>query len=105
MAYNAQESTFYGLAGIGDLMTTISSAYSRNRHVGEQLATVNNIQSITNNMTNVAEGINTTKAIYSISQSKNIEMPITSMVYRIIFENLTPINAFSELMDRELTAE
>lgn len=105
MAYNAQESTFYGLAGIGDLMTTISSAYSRNRHVGEQLATGNNIESITNNMTNVAEGINTTKAIYSISQSKNIEMPITSMVYRIIFENLTPINAFSELMDRELTAE
>ena len=105
MAYNAQESTFYGLAGIGDLMTTISSAYSRNRHVGEQLATGNNIESITNNMTNVAEGINTTKAIYSISQSKNIEMPITSMVYRIIFENLPPMDAFSELMDRELTAE
>ena len=105
MAYNAQETTFYGLAGIGDLMTTISSDYSRNRYVGEQLAMGNNIDSITNNMTNVAEGINTTKAIYSISQSKNIEMPITSMVYQIIFENLSPMDAFSALMDRELTAE
>ncbi len=105
MAYNAQETTFYGLAGIGDLMTTISSDYSRNRYVGEQLAMGNNIDSITNNMTNIAEGINTTKAIYSISQSKNIEMPITSMVYQIIFENLPPMDAFSALMDRELTAE
>ena len=105
MAYNAQETTFYGLAGIGDLMTTISSDYSRNRYVGEQLAMGNNIDSITNNMTNVAEGINTTKAIYSISLSKNIEMPITSMVYQIIFENLSPMDAFSALMDRELTAE
>ena len=105
MAHNAQETTFYGLAGIGDLMTTISSSYSRNRYVGEQLATGNNINSITKNMTNVAEGINTTQAIYSISQSKNIEMPITSMVHRIIFENLTPMAAFSELMERELTAE
>ena len=105
MAYNAQETTFYGLAGIGDLMTTISSDYSRNRYVGEQLAMGNNIDSITNNMTNVAEGINTTKAIYAISQEKNIEMPITSMVYQIIFENLSPMDAFSALMDRELTAE
>ena len=105
MTYNAQETTFYGLAGIGDLMTTISSDYSRNRYVGEQLAMGNNIDSITNNMTNVAEGINTTKAIYSISLSKNIEMPITSMVYQIIFENLSPMDAFSALMDRELTAE
>ena len=105
MAYNAQETTFYGLAGIGDLMTTISSGYSRNRYVGEQLAMDNNIDSITNNMTNVAEGINTTKAIYAISQEKNIEMPITSMVYQIIFENLSPMDAFSALMDRELTAE
>lgn len=105
MAYNAQEATFYGLAGIGDLMTTISSSYSRNRYVGEQLSKGESINTITTNMTNVAEGINTTQAIYSMSQSKNIAMPITSMVYRILFDNLPPMVAFTELMDRELTSE
>ena len=66
---------FSGLSGIGDLIVTCASKHSRNRHVGECLGKGQAIQEILDNMTMVAEGVPTVKAVYEQAQKLNISMP------------------------------
>lgn len=97
----AQKETFAGLAGIGDLITTCISAYSRNRYVGEQLGKGKKLKDILKNMTMVAEGVKTTKAAYSLAKKFNVNMPITEEVYKILYKNKSAKEAVLSLMMRE----
>ena len=101
----AQENTLYGLSGIGDLITTCISPFSRNRHVGEELGRGKSLDDILNEMIMVAEGVATTKAIYNLSQSKNISMPITESVYNILYNNALPKDEVISLMNRPFKEE
>jgi glycerol-3-phosphate dehydrogenase (NAD(P)+) len=101
----AQESTFSGLAGIGDLITTCISKHSRNRRMGELIASGLSLDEALGKMTMVAEGVQTTRSVYALSQKFGIEMPITSEVYRTLFEGKSAKLAVKDLMVRESKPE
>ena len=104
-ALGAKASTFSGLAGLGDLVTTCISSQSRNRYVGEQLGRGKTIRSILDSMDMVAEGVETVKAAVRLSKKYRISMPITTEVYRIIYQAKKPQNAVQDLMTRRLKSE
>lgn len=93
--------TFSGLSGLGDLVTTCFSEYSRNRHIGEELGKGRNINEILNEMEMVAEGVKTTEAAYILSTRFGVEMPITTMVRLVLTEKLSPMKAVAELFSRQ----
>lgn len=105
LSMGAKKDTFYGLAGLGDLVTTCFSPNSRNRTVGEALGQGRKIKNILGGMQAVAEGVVTAQAVYLMSQKKKIPMPIVEQVYRIIFENKAPSRAMKDLMGRSLKSE
>jgi len=104
-ALGAKQKTFSGLTGLGDLVTTCVSPRSRNRSVGEQLGRGRSVRTITSHMEMVAEGIETVKAAYKLSQKHNISMPITTEVYNIIYRKKKPSQAVSDLMKRRIKSE
>jgi glycerol-3-phosphate dehydrogenase (NAD(P)+) len=104
-ALGAKEKTFWGLSGIGDLIVTCTSKYSRNRKVGEELAKGKSLKEILRDMVEVAEGVPTTKAVYKLAHQKKIEVPITEQVYQVLFKDKPPKKALEELMMREVKPE
>ena len=105
VAMGAQQITFAGLAGIGDIIATCSSPLSRNHYVGQQLASGASLSEITQSMDNVAEGINSTMAAKEIALDLGVDMPIVDVTYRVLFEGLQPEIAVSELMGRPVGSE
>ena len=97
----ANDETFNGLAGIGDLVVTCTSRHSRNRYVGYQIGKGQTLDQIIEGMDMVAEGVKTTRSVYEWAQSLNIEMPITESVYQVLFENVKPQEAAHGLMTRQ----
>lgn len=104
-ALGARKETFFGLTGLGDLVTTCMSPRSRNRSVGEALGKGRSIKQITSSMQMVAEGVETAKAVHRLDQKLRIDMPITREVYRIIYKNKKPRKAVEDLMRRQRKAE
>ncbi len=100
ISMGANKKTLFGLSGIGDLITTCISKFSRNRHVGEELGKGRKLKEILSSMVMVAEGVPTTKAIYHLSQQKKIDMPITASVYKILYEESRPSDEVLNLMGR-----
>lgn len=101
----AEEQTFFGLAGIGDLITTCISRHSRNRKMGELIASGLNLTEALSKMVMVAEGVETTKSVYRLAQKFDIEMPITVEVYKTLFEKESPRLAIKNLMMRQFRPE
>lgn len=101
VAMGAQEQTFQGLAGLGDLITTCVSPEGRNRRVGEQVGKGRKINEILSEMDSVAEGVPTTQSVVELARRFNVEMPITRAVYEVLFESKDPIAALSDLMARD----
>lgn len=101
MRLGADEMTFSGLAGFGDLVTTCFSRHSRNRRIGELLASGLSLDKALAKMTMVAEGVETTKSVYRLAQKYGIEMPITTEVYQALFKGKSAHEAVRDLMLRE----
>jgi glycerol-3-phosphate dehydrogenase (NAD(P)+) len=101
----ADEMTFSGLAGFGDLITTCISRHSRNRNLGELIASGISLEQALKRMTMVAEGVETTKSAYQLAKKYNIIMPITTEVYRTLYEGKPPLEAVKELMVRQFKPE
>lgn len=101
----AQEKTFSGLTGIGDLIVTCASQHSRNRHVGESLGRGETMEDIMKKMVMVAEGVPTVKAVYESAQKIGVDMPIVSGIYGIIYEGKNAKEVVKELMSRDLKDE
>jgi glycerol-3-phosphate dehydrogenase (NAD(P)+) len=96
----ARLETFYGLAGVGDLITTCYSPYGRNRSVGERIGRGEAIEHVLANMVNIAEGVPTTRSVHSLARERGVEMPITSELYQVLFEGKSPRAAVGDLMVR-----
>ena len=97
--------TFAGLSGIGDLVATCTSQHSRNHTVGRRIGEGESLDEILASSEKVAEGVETTRSMHQLSQKINIELPITTEVYRVLFEGKTPASAVADLMGRELKRE
>lgn len=104
-ALGGKEKTFYGLTGLGDLITTCFSPQSRNRGVGEQLGLGKSLREIVGSMDMVAEGVETVKGVYKLARKYKISMPITTEVYHIISHNKNPRDAMRDLMTRKVKSE
>lgn len=100
MRLGASQETFYGLAGIGDLIATCTSEHSRNRFVGYHIGKGERLHDITSHMNMIAEGVKTTRSVYYWGKKLKVEMPITHAVHRILFEDVDPKDAVYELMTR-----
>jgi glycerol-3-phosphate dehydrogenase (NAD(P)+) len=101
VALGAEHATFFGLAGLGDLVTTCISRHGRNRHVGERLARGEKLGDILPAMKMVAEGVYTTRSVHDKAARMGIDMPITQEVYRVLYEGKDPLAAVNDLMLRE----
>lgn len=105
VALGAQASTFAGLAGLGDLITTCVSPHGRNHRVGRRLAAGERWPAIESGMTAIAEGAYTARSVHRRAGQMGIDMPITAEVYRVLYENKEPSAAVSDLMLREPKGE
>jgi len=105
VALGANPHTFAGLAGMGDLVLTCTGDLSRNRTVGLKIASGMSLDEIVRGMNMVAEGIRTARSAYELSRKAGVDMPITTQVYQILYENKDPMKAVSDLMSRELRSE
>ncbi|MBS3102024.1 NAD(P)-dependent glycerol-3-phosphate dehydrogenase [Candidatus Woesearchaeota archaeon] len=95
----AKRETFYGLAGVGDLVATCTSKYSRNRFVGERLAQGKSMEEIKKGMHGmVAEGVQTTKSVYEFAKKHKLNMPLTQQAYCVLYENKNIKNAIKDLL-------
>ena len=101
----AKSKTFFGLAGIGDLIVTCNSIHSRNRRLGELVGRGEDLSTILSKSHMVAEGVKTAYSIYSLRSKLNIEMPICESVYRVLYNNANPIKEVDKLMARNLRSE
>jgi len=105
MAMGAQEKTFSGLSGIGDLMVTCMSRHSRNRHVGVEIGKGRKLKDIVGEMVMIAEGVATTKSANDLARSKGVEVPIMVEVEKMLFEGKDPLEACHDLMTRDPKGE
>ncbi len=94
--YGGKTETFLSLSGAGDLFLTANSPLSRNYRVGLMLAEGKNINDILNSLGEVAEGVQTVKAIMEIK--KDLYTPIADEVYKIIYERKKVLNALKTLL-------
>lgn len=105
VAMGAKPLTFAGLSGLGDLITTCVSRYSRNRYVGEMLGRGMRLPDILATMTMVAEGVKTTLSAYKLSQKYGIEMPVSEQVYKALYEDKPARQVIYDLMTRSAKSE
>ena len=96
VALGARVDTFYGLAGLGDLIATCSSNLSRNHYVGCELAQGRSLSEISASMPHVAEGVATAAAAYQLARNQGLDLPIINLTYKILFEDLPPGRALIE---------
>ena len=105
-AKGASAKTFFGLAGMGDLVTTCCSRHSRNRAVGEAIGRGESIEHVLGRMKMVAEGVWTAKALFGPeSDLGDIQMPIAEQVHAVLFDGKDPREAVTDLMNRAPTDE
>ncbi len=97
--------TFAGLAGMGDLIATCMSKLSRNRHVGEELGKGRKLDEVIAEMNMVAEGVKTAKPVVSLAEQHGIDAAISGVICQVLYEDLSPADAVSNLMLRPPMAE
>jgi glycerol-3-phosphate dehydrogenase (NAD(P)+) len=105
VAMGGKRETFYGLTGMGDLITTAISRHSRNRHVGERIGRGETLEQVLGSMVMVAEGVTTARAARDLGRQRGVELPITEQVCAILVEGRSPREALEALMSRDLKSE
>ena len=106
VAAGAQPMTFMGNAGLGDLMVSAFSGLARNHRVGLALANGMSLDAAIESLGGqVAEGITTSRAALEMANGYGIEMPITELTCRVLFDGLSPKDALAALMVRNPTQE
>lgn len=100
----ANELTFAGLSGMGDLILTCTSGKSRNHKAGLKIGKGIDPKELFSSDETI-EGLHTVKAVHEIAKAKNIELPIMEMVYKIVYQGLKPKEGFKQLMRLELSSE
>lgn len=97
--------TMQGLAGMGDLVLTCTGDLSRNRQVGMRLGKGESIDAILASMSAVAEGVLTARSAHRLAEQLGVDAPIIAHTYRVLYEQMAPLDALSSLMSRQLKEE
>ncbi|HEY4733419.1 MAG TPA: NAD(P)H-dependent glycerol-3-phosphate dehydrogenase [Gemmatimonadaceae bacterium] len=105
VALGADETTFAGLAGLGDLVLTCTGSLSRNRAVGVEIGKGRQLEDVLLNRETVAEGVTAAQSARELAKREGVEMPIVDAVNSVLFEGQSARNAIGALMTRELRAE
>ncbi len=100
-ALGANPKTFSGLTGVGDLIVTCTSKHSRNRRAGIEIGKGKTVNQALEEVKMVVEGVRTTKAANKLSKIADVEMPITSEMYKVLFEEKDPRQGVIDLMTRD----
>ena len=98
--FGADPMTFSGLSGIGDLIVTCTSVNSRNWRCGKQLGEGKSLDYVLQNMGQVVEGATTVKAVHELCEEKQIDMPISEAIYRVLYENSNVDDEIKQMMGR-----
>jgi len=101
VALGGRKETFFGLTGLGDLVTTAFSRWSRNRHVGEELGRGVPLATVLGSMTQVAEGVPTSRVALELAQDRKVDVPIIEQVTAVLFESKPPRDALLDLLARD----
>lgn len=100
MHFGAKRSTVYGLAGLGDLVLSCTGKYSRNQFVGRQIANGKSMKEIISLLGGkIAEGIETSKAVYELSLKHDIDIPLSRAVYSVLHKGKPVKKAIEDLLD------
>ncbi len=105
VAMGASPETFAGLSGMGDLIVTCMSRHSRNRYVGEMIGAGKKLKEVLKSMDMIAEGVDTSRSASQLAKKHKVETPITTEVYKILFEDKDPVKATTDLMTRDMKME
>ena len=103
--WGGKTETFYGLSGLGDLLTTCNSPLSRNYQVGYGLAQGKTLDQVLADLQGTAEGVNTTRVLIEIANHNQIYMPITVLVDQLLKGQITAQEAIIALMSRDRKSE
>jgi glycerol-3-phosphate dehydrogenase (NAD(P)+) len=104
-ALGAQTETFMGLSGLGDLVLTATGDLSRNRRVGQLLASGQSADQAVHSLGHVSEGVYSARTVVARARSLGVEMPISEAVVDLLNGDLTPQQAVARLMGRDPAAE
>lgn len=96
----ACQSTFFGLAGVGDVIATCYSRFGRNRAVGERIGRGETLEQVLSEMVDVAEGVPTTRSVHELALQRGTEVPITDELFEVLFLGKPAGAALLSLMDR-----
>jgi glycerol-3-phosphate dehydrogenase (NAD(P)+) len=105
MARGASPLTVAGLSGMGDLVLTCTGDLSRNRTVGYEMGRGRTLEDVLSHLGHVAEGVKTARSAYDLGAKIGVDMPITCEVYKVLYEKKAPLQAVTDLMNRELRRE
>lgn len=105
VAMGGKFETFMGLTGVGDLIVTCTSMHSRNRRAGILIGQGKSVKDALDEVKMVVEGIKSCKSAYKLSEKYNLDMPIIKTAYDVLFNNVNPTAAVTELMQRDKKSE
>ena len=105
VAMGGEQSTFYGLTGLGDLIVTCASMHSRNRRAGILLGKGKTLDEAIKEVNMVVEGVYSAKSALMAAKKYNVEIPIIEQVNAVLFENKNAAEAVNELMIRDKKLE
>ena len=105
VAFGAKKTSFQGLAGMGDLILTCTDNQSRNRRFGLGLGSGISVDDTLKSIGQEVEGYTTSREVMRLAHHKNIEMPISEQVFRVIYQDVTPDEAVNILLSRDLGNE
>ncbi|WP_394132948.1 NAD(P)H-dependent glycerol-3-phosphate dehydrogenase [Shewanella maritima] len=105
VALEADNSTFMGMAGLGDLVLTCTDNQSRNRRFGLALGKGSDVDTAQDEIGQVVEGYRNTKEVYTLAKRLGVEMPITEQIYQVLYQGKSPAAAAKELLGRDKKSE
>ena len=105
MSFGAKPETFWGLAGLGDLMATCNSVLSRNYRVGLGLSQGQSLEDILTSLASTAEGVNTARVLVKLAARENVDVPIAELVALLLDGALSPGEVVTKLMARAPKSE
>ena len=105
LAMGCREKTFFGLAGIGDLIVTATSRHSRNNRAGFLIGQGKTVEEAVREIGMVVEGMNALPAAVALCEKFGMDMPLISAVRAVVYEHAQPSDVVRELMNRSLKME